>query len=620
MDGFLGEDQIRRVKEAVDMVDVMADYTTLQRAGSLFKALCPFHHERTPSCVVYPDDQHYHCFSCGEHGDVIDLLCQKENISFADAVELLARRAGIELVYEQRARGNDRLRRSQRQALLELMERAVAFYERYLWERDEGAEARAYLAERGLGEEVCRAFRLGFAPSGDRLVAVARRQGYLPQQLLQADLAVERYGRLADRFRERLLFPICDRFGQALAFSGRLLPAAERAAKEAGRGVGKYVNSTDTPLYHKGSVVFNLHRARTCCRQAGAVIVMEGPTDVMAAAQAGCNHCVAVLGTAMTPRHAQHLRSIAGSGRIILLFDGDRAGRDNSLKAVSTMLGEGIACHAAMLPEGADPAELLADGAPDAVARFETIIAGARPDMQHLLASLAPRPHELDARQSLAVADRLLGTIQPISDVDLRQGLVQEIGDHLGLDPLRLATRLAQRPATRRRQQDSTEAAAPEPPIDIQVDAVLRLLVLHPPLRAPAFDDWGCEPALFPAPWHDLVAWLLVNPDADIKTLAISELAMNHPGMRQTIQGWLSERAIAARLADQQAEDDPGAALREALDALHQRETTRQARQDRHLLRQRDGDDPAVPALFKEALEKRRARNAALDDDTGRLE
>ena len=616
MGGFLGEDQIRRIKEAVDLVDVMADYTTLQRAGSQFKALCPFHQERTPSCVIYPDDQQYHCFSCGEHGDVISLISQKENLSFVDTMELLARRAGIELVYEQRARGNEQLRRSQRQALLELMDRAVSFYERYLWERDEGAEARAYLAQRGLGEEVCRAFRLGFAPSGDRLVAVAKRQGYQAHQLLEADLAVERYGRLADRFRERLLFPICDRFGQPLAFSGRLLPAAERAAKEAGRGVGKYVNSTDTPLYHKGSVVFNLHRARTSCRQAGAVIVMEGPTDVMAAAQAGCHHCVAVLGTAMTPRHAQHLRSIAGGGRIILLFDGDRAGRDNSLKAVSTMLAEGIASHAAMLPEGADPAELLAAGTSEALTRFESIIAGARPDMQHLLTSLAPRPLELDARQGLAVADRLLAIIQPISDLDLRQGLVQEIADYLGHDPLRLANRLKQRPPRRtRRGDDNNPEATPQLPIDLQIDTVLRLLALHPQLRAPAFDDWGCEPSLFPHPWHEVATWMLVNPNADIKTLAISELAMSHPGMRQTIQGWLVDHAVAARLAEQHSDDDPAKALRTAIDALLERESIRQARHDRQLLRQHAGDDPEAAALFKQALEKRKARNANLDDE-----
>jgi len=246
---------------------------------------------------------------------------------------------------------------------------------------------------------VCRRFRLGWAPGRNRLIEAARRERLDDRLLAELDLAMDRNGRLADRFFERLLFPICDRFGQPLAFSGRLLPQAERRAKEEGRGVGKYVNSTETPIYSKGKVVFNLHRARGFCREAGRMLVMEGPTDVMAADQAGVGECTAVLGTAMTPDHARQLgNAMAGRGSVVLLFDGDSAGQANSLKAIRTCLSVGVSSRVAVMPEGQDPAELLGTGARSG---FEAVLEGARVDVDHLLKTLAPRPHTLDQRERL---------------------------------------------------------------------------------------------------------------------------------------------------------------------------------------------------------------------------
>ncbi len=284
MSGFIGDDQVRKVKDAVDIVQLMGEYAPLRKSGRMFACCCPFHQERSPSCYVYPDDQHYYCFGCGARGDAISLVKEKENLTFGEAVELLARRAGIQLVYE---KGGGGMPRGERDVLLAAFQFATRFYERVLWEAPEAAPARDYLLSRKLTREVCERFRVGWAPGAGQLVSAARRQDIDPALLARLDLAVERDRGLSDRFYERVTFPICDRFGNPVAFSARLLPAAERAAKEAGRGVGKYVNNTDTPLYHKGSTVFNLHRARIAARDAGRLIVMEGPTDVMAADQAG---------------------------------------------------------------------------------------------------------------------------------------------------------------------------------------------------------------------------------------------------------------------------------------------------------------------------------------------
>ncbi len=602
MGGFIGEEQLRRVREAVDLVDVLGDYTTLQRAGGQFRGLCPFHQERTPSFYAYPDDQHYHCYGCGAHGDVITLIREKENLEFVDAVELLARRAGIQLEYEDR--GKQHLRRGRRQSLSEVMERATAFYERMLWEHESGAEARAYLAERGLDPAVCREFRLGWAPGRGRLVAAARRAGIAIADLGELDLAVERQGRWADRFFERLIFPICDRFGHPVAFSGRLLPAAQRAAKEAGRSVGKYINSTETPLFKKGEVVFNLHRARRICRQAGRLIVMEGPTDVMAAAQAQTGECVAVLGTALTERHARQMGTIAGDGRIFLLFDGDAAGRTTSIKTAGLMLGCGVPCRVALLPSGADPAELLGGGGEEGRRAFAEVLQQARPEMQFLLEELAPRPHELDPRGQLAIVDRLLAHLRGIEDRDLRLGYLQEVADYLGLDAARLQARLEEggrRSSGRERDRGRNDTA--EPPLPPPVADALRCLIRHPELRAEAFDELGCEPALFPLPWRTLIEYIVCQPDADPGSLSLCEPAVREPLLALAVH----------RLSAVEEVGDPRAVLVEAVTTLRTEAERQGTRRLRHVLRQSRDDSEESERLFREALERNRQRNARVD-------
>jgi DNA primase len=564
----IGDDQVRRVRDAIDLVQLISDYTPLRKAGSNYIGCCPFHQERSPSFHVYTD--HYHCYGCGAHGDAITLIREKERCEFMEAVEILARRAGIELVRTQEG-AQARAARSQRDALVALYAFATSFYEEQLRVAPAAQAARDYLASRHLSRTIAERFRLGWAPGHGLLLAAARRAGFDAQLLVTGDLAIDRDGRLTDRFYERVTFPIGDRFGNPIAFSARLLPAAERAAKEAGRGVGKYVNSTETPLYRKGATVFNLHRAKAVARDRGRIIVMEGPTDVMAADQAGFGECVAVLGTALTPDHARQLGQIAGAdGRVIILLDGDRAGVANSLKAVRTCLAAHVPVHVALLPDELDPAELLAEGGDGAAGRatFERVLAEARPDVRHLLHLVAPSPHALDPRGLVEAIDTVVSALRPIPDPDLRALHLRDCGVYLGVPPGRLEQRLAaSAPAAPAPRSPAADPALP--PLSTAAETALHVLLREPALRAEAADTLGIEPSDFPTPWDLLAAAALLGAADPAQDPAVAA----HPGLLAAAHH-LSHMALADR---QPAIGDPRGRLAEVAATLGRERDAREA-------------------------------------------
>ena len=569
---FIGEDQVRQVKARIDLVQLMGEYTPLRKAGANFTGCCAFHQERTPSMHVYVDQQSYHCYGCGAHGDAISLIRDKEHLEFSDAVEFLARRVGIELVYQDA--GRHQLARGDRDGLMQVVEFAVGFYERQLWEAPEAQEARDYLASRHLTQAACIRFRLGWSPGRGRLVEEARRQGLPLKSLLATDLALDREGRVVDRFFERVMFPIADRFGHPIAFSGRLLPAAERKAKDEGRGVGKYVNNTDTPLYHKSATVFNLHRARTLSRDRGRLIVMEGPTDVMAADEAGYGECVAVLGTALTGEHAKQLGNLVGTtGRLIILLDGDRAGQANSLKAIRTCLQAGVPVRVAMLPDELDPAELLGDPAQRERGRqvMEQIIGNARADIDHLLRTLAPRPYELDNRARLAVADQILEAVRAMPDAELRSLHLRDVGDWLGMERGRLEKRLAGDGKAAPSGADATDTNALPPTAPIAQlspaqELLLHIVIQRPDLRAVAAGELMLEASAFPEPWKEIVGQLLIDHAADLHALSMLEVVQHHPELHAAVYRWATT-PMDARVP---SVTDVAGAMTEAVHGLRQ--------------------------------------------------
>src|SRR4051812_19531312 len=283
------DSSVEAVKSAMEILPVVEDYVQLRKAGGTYKGLCPFHQERTPSFIVTPARGTFKCFGCGEGGDAIAFVQKIESADFVDAIESLAKRFGVELEYEESSPEADRERR-QRQRLLQLLDRAAVFYERTLWESEHGAFAREYLAARGFGEDVCRAFRLGYAPGGPTLTRRALQEGFTQEELLGAGLGNRRGN---DYFNRRLLFPLADARGQVRGFQARKLHEDDPLQ-------GKYVNSPESELFKKRDLLYGLDMARQQIAKQARAIVVEGNADVIALRQAGFEPVVAAMGTALT--------------------------------------------------------------------------------------------------------------------------------------------------------------------------------------------------------------------------------------------------------------------------------------------------------------------------------
>ncbi len=348
----IARQSIDQVRAAADFVEIVGHYTQLKKSGANFMGCCPFHEEKTPSFSVNPVEKVYYCFGCGEGGNLFTFVQRKEGLDFAQAVEYLADKYGVTLEYEETsARGEAERRRRER--LRDLLERATVYYERRLWEGKGGAAARAYLDARGLGADVCRRFRVGYAPAGwQKLRDAAVGQGFSAQELLDAGLVVPgRRGGVYDRFRDRIVFPLADDRGRTLGFGARTL----------GDEKPKYLNSPETALYHKSEALFGLHEAKTAASRDDRVYVVEGYTDVLALAQAGVENVVASMGTALTEQQLKRLARL--SRELFLCFDADAAGVGAMSRALTLARRLGLSLHVVRMPEGLDPADYVLSGA-----------------------------------------------------------------------------------------------------------------------------------------------------------------------------------------------------------------------------------------------------------------
>jgi DNA primase len=354
------DSSVDEVKAAADMVAVVSGRTQLRKAGGRYLGRCPFHEERTPSFSVNATDKLYYCFGCGAKGDLITFVRETEQLDFAGAVEWLADRFNVQLEYEETSPQQD-ARRRRRERLLELLDAAASFYERYLWDSQAGSLARDYLAGRGLGEDVCREYRLGLALGGTTLARKARERGFTREELLAAGL-VNRRGN--DYFARRLLFPLGDARGRVLGFQARKLYEDDPLR-------AKYVNSPEGELFRKGDLLYGLDRARAAIAKQERAVVVEGNTDVLALHQAGVEPVVASMGTALTERQLKELSRL--STRVWLCFDGDAAGEAATLRGMELAAAQGLDVRVVALPAGFDPAD-LADGFEQRLARAESYL------------------------------------------------------------------------------------------------------------------------------------------------------------------------------------------------------------------------------------------------------
>jgi DNA primase len=351
---------VREAVEAADMVEVVSARTQLRRSGARWTGLCPFHDEKTPSFSVNPADKLFYCFGCGKGGDIISFVRETEQLDFAQAVEWLAERYRVTLEFEESSPEQDAAR-GRRERLLSLLEQATSFYERYLWESPRGEAARSYLAGRGLGEEVCRDYRLGLAPGGATLARKAREKGFAAAELAAAGL-VNRRGN--DYFSGRLLFPLADARGRVRGFQARKLREDDPLR-------AKYVNSPEGELFRKGDLLYGLDRARGAIAKQERAIVVEGNTDVLALRQAGLEPVVASMGTALTERQLKELSRL--THKAWLCFDGDAAGEAATLRGMELAAAQGFDVRVVALPPGQDPAD-LAEEFDERIARAESYL------------------------------------------------------------------------------------------------------------------------------------------------------------------------------------------------------------------------------------------------------
>jgi DNA primase len=434
---LISPESLERVKQTADIVEVISAHTDLRRQGARWVGLCPFHEERTPSFSVEPQEKLYHCFGCGVGGDVIKFVEEKEGMGFAEAVELLADRYGVELEREQEDPRAE-AKRQRRRRLEQLLERTAAYYASYLWDSKEAGKAREYLAERGLGEQVLRDFGVGFAPSAwDKILVRGQQAGFSVEELRGVGLVqTGRSGGEYDRFRKRIMFPIRDRRGRTLGFGGRAMRSDQGA---------KYVNTAETDFFHKSQMLYGVDRAKGAIAKAARAVVVEGYTDVLALHQAGVEEAVGVMGTAITGEQVATLSGMVEE--VVLALDADSAGQEAMLRAQRVAAGRKMRLRVAAMPAGEDPAEMMAEAG--GAERFGGLVEAAV-ELTDFQVGLV-----LDATDvgSPVERDRALGEVAPIlagmGESASRDDLVRRVAERLDLDPAMVMGRVvAARPAT----------------------------------------------------------------------------------------------------------------------------------------------------------------------------
>ncbi len=361
---------ISRIQQANDIVDVVSEHVRLSRKGSEMVGLCPFHEDHRPSMYVNPSKQIFKCFACGAGGDVLKFVQMREHLTFGQALERLAARAGIEYRPKQKTTSDEpEGSQTDRQLLQKINAWAVKFFQAQL-RSETGRAARRYISQRQISSESCDNWKLGFAPDGwDIFISAARAKGITDSQLLDAGFAIRRAdGGLYDRFRNRLMFPIIDSSGREIGFGGRTL----------GDDPAKYINSPATALFDKSNAVYGLDRARHKIVETGSVIVVEGYTDVIMPHQFGFTNVVATLGTSFTAGHARLLRRYAK--QIVLVFDSDTAGTEASSRALDVCLSEGVDVKITFVPQGKDPCDFLVAAGASA---FEEVLTAAVDVMEY---------------------------------------------------------------------------------------------------------------------------------------------------------------------------------------------------------------------------------------------
>src|ERR1700719_1262615 len=408
-----------RVKQQADIVRVVGEYVRLKKSGQNFTGLCPFHSEKTPSFAVHPVKQIYHCFGCGAGGDVFKFVMEMDKITFPESVRAVAEKCGIAIPRAKERTPEERQQNQQRTSLVELHREAAAFFVQQLNATQEGRAAKAYLLDRGLDSDAMARFGIGFAPSGGEALLRAFQQKY-PEKGLEVSglFSRDQNGRLFDRVRRRVMFPIATDSGKIVAFGGRAL----------GDDLPKYLNSPETPIYTKSNLLYHLDRAKEALRQRDFAVLVEGYMDAIAVARAGISNVVASCGTSLTEPQVKLLNRF--TRRIIVNYDPDTAGQAATERSLSLLLEQGVEVRVLALPGGKDPDSFIrAQGA----AAYTKLLNEAPPYVDYLI-SRAAKMDLTSAEGKLRAVNFLMPYVQRIPDRILRSEWATRIAQQLRIE------------------------------------------------------------------------------------------------------------------------------------------------------------------------------------------
>jgi len=408
-----------RVKQQADIVRVVGEYVRLKKSGQNFTGLCPFHSEKTPSFGVHPVKQIYHCFGCGVGGDVFQFVMEMDKITFPESVRAVAEKCGIAIPRAKERTPEERQQNQQRTSLVELHREAAAFFAQQLNGTQEGRAAKAYLLDRGLDSEAMARFGIGFAPSGGEALLRAMKPKY-PEKVLEVSglFSRDQNGRLYDRFRRRVMFPIANDSGKIVAFGGRAL----------GDDLPKYLNSPETPIYTKSNILYHLDRAKEALRQRDFAVLVEGYMDAIAVARAGHSNVVASCGTSLTEAQVKLLSRF--TRRIIVNYDPDTAGQAATERSLAILLEQGAEVNVLALPGGKDPDSFIRS---EGAAAYTKLLNEAPPYVDYLI-SRARKMDMSTAEGKLRAVNFLMPYVQRVPDRILRSEWATRIAQQLRIE------------------------------------------------------------------------------------------------------------------------------------------------------------------------------------------
>lgn len=589
MAGLFSTATRERIRAASDIVDVIGSYLPLKRAGANFVALCPFHKEKSPSFNVNPQRQIFHCFGCHKGGDVFAFVKEYENIDFPEAVRRLADRAKIPLEYEQGEGGQQA--RHIKDELLQIHEQIAQRWQNALANEAGGQVARDYLAKRGVSPEAVKLFRLGAAPDlWDDTVNWARSKGYEPGVAEKAGLILRKEGsdHYYDRFRGRLMFPICDEQGRVVGFSGRILSSDEKTAK--------YVNSPETPIFTKSKVFFGLDKSKRAVLEAGYAIVCEGQLDLIAAFMAGVQNIVAPQGTALTADHARILKRY--TEEVVLCFDSDPAGQNAAVRSLDHLLASGLAVRVAVVPPPHDPDSFIKASGGSA---FKELIEGAAGFFDYYLDHLRATHDVASDKGRLAVLRGMAEAVHKTGNTVLVDKYAQKTALRLGVAPDAVRAEFRKLSRAKPAGPESPEEPAPPlrelPPASPTEQWLLKLVLRHEDLLGWAAEHldpgWVQHPLVREivsrllasharVTWSGLAGFVDECEIAELRNL-ITEAATDgrpipNPGQQlcdlaMRLRNQFLDRQIAALL---QRANQPETAEADRLDILRQQQEMRQ--------------------------------------------